>query len=116
MLVSNKLFNFESFVFGQARESISNKLELRFRPEDPYAHPALGEQRLCNGFLLKISKKDIKKPVLATSDVCLEEASPALCADIVAHVSESFHFDGKHLALLFLLDSYASDICLLCES
>ncbi|EOA23722.1 hypothetical protein CARUB_v10016933mg [Capsella rubella] len=82
----------------QARESISNKLELRFRPEDPYAHPVLGEQRPCNGFLLRISKQDIKKsesqPVLATSDVCSEEASPALCADIVAHVSESFHFDG----------------------
>uniref|UniRef100_A0A1J3JL82 General transcription factor 3C polypeptide 5 n=1 Tax=Noccaea caerulescens TaxID=107243 RepID=A0A1J3JL82_NOCCA len=82
----------------EARKSISNKLELRFRPEDPYAHPALGEQRPCNGFLLKISKEDIKKPenqpALATSDVCVEEASPALCADIVAHVSESFHFDG----------------------
>ncbi|AEE78539.1 Transcription factor IIIC, subunit 5 [Arabidopsis thaliana] len=83
----------------QARESISNKLELRFRPEDPYAHPALGEQRPCSGFLLRISKQDIKKPesqsVLDTSrDVCLEEASPVLCADIVARLSESFHFDG----------------------
>ncbi|CAH8268002.1 unnamed protein product [Arabidopsis lyrata] len=84
---------------SQARESISNKLELRFRPEDPYAHPALGEQRPCCGFLLRISKQDIKKPesqpVLATSsDVCLEEASTVLCADIIARVSESFHFDG----------------------
>ncbi|KAG2311560.1 hypothetical protein Bca52824_023117 [Brassica carinata] len=82
----------------EARGSISNKLELRFRPEDPYAHPALGEQRPCSGFLLKISKQDIKKPeiqpVVATSDVCLEEASPALCADIVARVSDAFHFDG----------------------
>uniref|UniRef100_M4EMD4 Transcription factor IIIC subunit 5 HTH domain-containing protein n=1 Tax=Brassica campestris TaxID=3711 RepID=M4EMD4_BRACM len=82
----------------EARGSISNKLELRFRPEDPYAHPALGEQRPCSGFLLKISKQDIKKPgsqpVVATSDVCLKEASPALCADIVARVSDAFHFDG----------------------
>ncbi|ESQ45599.1 hypothetical protein EUTSA_v10010256mg [Eutrema salsugineum] len=83
----------------EARGSISNKLELRFRPEDPYAHPALGEQRPCNGFLLKISKQDIQKPesqpaVLASTDASLEEASPALCADIVARVSESFHFDG----------------------
>ncbi|KAL0835928.1 hypothetical protein Bca101_087817 [Brassica carinata] len=31
----------------EARGSFSNKLELRFRPEDPYAHPALGEQRPC---------------------------------------------------------------------
>ncbi|CAN8268220.1 unnamed protein product [Cochlearia groenlandica] len=78
----------------QARESISHKLELRFRPEDPYAHPALGEQRPSNNFLLKISKQDIEKPVLATSDACFEEASSVLCADIVARVSESFHFDG----------------------
>jgi general transcription factor 3C polypeptide 5 (transcription factor C subunit 1) len=59
----------------------------------------LGEQRPCSGFLLRISKQDIKKPesqsVLDTSrDVCLEEASPVLCADIVARLSESFHFDG----------------------
>ncbi|XP_018472419.2 uncharacterized protein LOC108843668 isoform X1 [Raphanus sativus] len=83
----------------QARGSVSNKLELRFRPEDPYAHPALGEQRPCSGFLLKISKKEIKKPEsqpveATTSDVCLEEATPALCADIVARVSDAFHFDG----------------------
>ncbi|EOA19645.1 hypothetical protein CARUB_v10003057mg [Capsella rubella] len=84
-----------------ARESTSNKLELHFRPEDPYAHPAWGEQRPCNGFLLKISKEDVKKdslpesePVLATSDACLPEASPALSADIVARVSESYCFDG----------------------
>ncbi|XP_048604314.1 general transcription factor 3C polypeptide 5-like [Brassica napus] len=30
-----------------ARESTSNKLELRFRPEDPYAHPAWGERHSC---------------------------------------------------------------------
>ncbi|KAL1218159.1 hypothetical protein V5N11_000767 [Cardamine amara subsp. amara] len=84
-----------------ARESTSNKLELHFRPEDPYAHPAWGEQRPCNGFLLKISKEDVKKdslpeskPFLATSDACLPEACPALCADIVARVSESYCFDG----------------------
>ncbi|KAG2247792.1 hypothetical protein Bca52824_087420 [Brassica carinata] len=82
----------------EARGSFSNKLELRFRPEDPYAHPALGEQRPCSGFLLKISKQEVKKPdsqpVVATSDVSLKEASPALCADIVASVSDAFHFDG----------------------
>ncbi|KAH0900095.1 LOW QUALITY PROTEIN: hypothetical protein HID58_049663, partial [Brassica napus] len=54
-----------------ARESTSNKLELRFRPEDPYAHPAWGERHSCNGFLLRISKEDVKRvpetqPVLAT--------------------------------------------------
>ncbi|CAN7072719.1 unnamed protein product [Brassica oleracea var. botrytis] len=82
----------------EARGLFSNKLELRFRPEDPYAHPALGEQRPCSGFLFKISKQEVKKPdsqpVVATSDVSLKEASPALCADIVARVSDAFHFDG----------------------
>ncbi|XP_010421273.1 PREDICTED: general transcription factor 3C polypeptide 5 isoform X2 [Camelina sativa] len=84
-----------------ARESMSNKLELHFRPEDPYAHPAWGVQRPCNGFLLKISKEAVKKdslpesqPVLATKDACLPEACPPLCADIVARVSESYCFDG----------------------
>jgi general transcription factor 3C polypeptide 5 (transcription factor C subunit 1) len=84
-----------------ARESTSNKLELHFRPEDPSAHPAYGERRHCNGFLLKISKEDVKKdslpesqPVISTSDACLPEVRPALCADIVARVSESYCFDG----------------------
>ncbi|CAL9231422.1 unnamed protein product [Arabidopsis halleri] len=84
-----------------ARELMSNKLELHFRPEDPYAHPVLGEQRPCHGFLLKISKEVVKKdslpesqPVLATSNACLPEDFPALCADIVARVSESYCFDG----------------------
>lgn len=82
---------------------------MHFRPEDPYAHPAWGEQRPCNGFLLKIAKEDVKKdslpesrPVLAASDACLPEACPALCADIVARVSESYCFNGKDLALQFL--------------
>lgn len=34
----------------------SNRLELRFRPEDPYSHPAYGDLRPCNSLLLKISK------------------------------------------------------------
>ncbi|XP_073151523.1 uncharacterized protein [Henckelia pumila] len=38
----------------------SNKLELRFRPEDPYSHPAFGELQPCNNFLLKISKKKVQ--------------------------------------------------------
>ncbi|CAA7023311.1 unnamed protein product [Microthlaspi erraticum] len=83
-----------------ARESTSNKLELHFRPEDPYAHPAYGEQRPCNGFLLKISKEDVKKdsllpenqPVLAACNT--SESCPALCADIVARVTDSYCFDG----------------------
>ena len=41
----------------QARSLQSNKLELHFRPEDPYSHPAFGELHPCNSFLLRISKK-----------------------------------------------------------
>lgn len=69
----------------------------------------MGEQRPCHVFLLKISKEVVKKdslpesqPVLATSNACLPEDFPALCADIVARVSESYCFDGKNLALQFL--------------
>ncbi|KAM1201096.1 hypothetical protein FF1_017406 [Malus domestica] len=40
----------------KARTSQSSRLELHFRPEDPYAHPAFGDLRPCNNFLLKISK------------------------------------------------------------
>ncbi|PSS35759.1 General transcription factor 3C polypeptide like [Actinidia chinensis var. chinensis] len=41
----------------KARSLQSNKLELHFRPEDPYSHPAFGELHPCNSFLLRISKK-----------------------------------------------------------
>ncbi|CAK7323375.1 unnamed protein product [Dovyalis caffra] len=32
----------------KARSSQSNKLELYFRPEDPYSHPVSGELRSCH--------------------------------------------------------------------
>eukprot|EP00268_Persea_americana_P057617 TRINITY_DN6909_c1_g2_i9.p1 TRINITY_DN6909_c1_g2~~TRINITY_DN6909_c1_g2_i9.p1 ORF type:complete len:601 (+),score=127.53 TRINITY_DN6909_c1_g2_i9:334-2136(+) len=41
----------------KTRSSKSNYLELHFRPEDPYSHPAFGELRQCSSLLLKISKK-----------------------------------------------------------
>lgn len=44
----------------QARTSQSNKLELHFRPEDPYSHPAFGELKHSNNFLLKISKCKVR--------------------------------------------------------
>ncbi|KAM3320692.1 general transcription factor 3C polypeptide 5 isoform X1 [Capsicum chacoense] len=45
---------------AKARTSQSNKLELHFRPEDPYSHPAFGELKHSNNFLLKISKCKVK--------------------------------------------------------
>lgn len=122
-------------VFLQARSSQHNKLELRFRPEDPYSHPAFGELYHCNSFLLKISKKGVgetssaldmentSKSLYAASNhqeletsfpesvetehivqlrsdsetvksQASEEVQGNLCADIVAQVSESYHFNG----------------------
>ncbi|KAL3820567.1 hypothetical protein ACJIZ3_006480 [Penstemon smallii] len=44
----------------KVRTNKSNKLELHFRPEDPYSHPAFGGHISCKNFLLKISKKKVK--------------------------------------------------------
>lgn len=44
----------------KVRTQQSNKMELYFRPGDPYSHPAFGELRPCNNFLLKISKKKFR--------------------------------------------------------
>ncbi|GMY16885.1 general transcription factor 3C polypeptide 5-like [Fagus crenata] len=75
----------------KARSSHSNKLELRFRPEDPYSHPAFGELRPSNNFLLKISKT---KSVSASTSNQTEQDDSKLCADIVARVPQAYHFEG----------------------
>ncbi|EOY23640.1 Transcription factor IIIC, subunit 5, putative isoform 2 [Theobroma cacao] len=103
----------------RARSSQSNKLELHFRPEDPYSRPAFGELRPCNNLLLKISKKksadgqsaeasskvrecstsgatdseNPKQPSQAEVQIS-EQEQTNLCADIVSRVSEAYHFDG----------------------
>ncbi|XP_055800857.1 uncharacterized protein LOC129870211 isoform X2 [Solanum dulcamara] len=53
----------------KARTSQSNKLELHFRPEDPYSHPAFGELKHSNNFLLKISKCKVRD-VQSTDSSC----------------------------------------------
>ncbi|KAL6208582.1 hypothetical protein ACLB2K_019531 [Fragaria x ananassa] len=81
----------------QAHSSASNnnRLELRFRHDDPYSHPAFG-----NSFLPKISKsKSSAAPVQPQSDSLAAKPTPEtdqvdLCADIVARVPEAYHFDG----------------------
>lgn len=65
---------------------INNKLELYFRPEDPYSHPITGDLRSSNALLLKISKNKQSTP--QTQD------QPQLHADIVARVPEAYHFEG----------------------
>ncbi|MBA0709153.1 hypothetical protein Golax_024213 [Gossypium laxum] len=107
-----------------ARTSQSNRLELHFRPEDPYSHPAFGELSPCNNLLLKISKKKCSNRQTAEASSKLQECSTSgvndaenpkqpfqveverpeeeeeeeeesnLCADIVCHVSEAYNFDG----------------------
>ncbi|XP_020538055.1 general transcription factor 3C polypeptide 5 isoform X1 [Jatropha curcas] len=86
-------------ILKQARSSQSNKLELCFRPEDPYSHPALGELRACNSLLLKISKKKISSSLNSTNVVndkpeTETHVQTELCADIVARIPEAYHFEG----------------------
>ncbi|KAK8283903.1 hypothetical protein V6Z12_D08G124500 [Gossypium hirsutum] len=108
----------------KARISQSNRLELHFRPEDPYSHPAFGELSPCNKLLLKISKKKCSNRQTAEASSKLQECSTSgvndaenpkqpfqveverpeeeeeeeeesnLCADIVCRVSEAYNFDG----------------------
>lgn len=86
---------------SMARESPSNLLELRFRPEDPYSHPTHGELVPCNNFLLKISKQNIQPEITANAHLkeddvrhILEKQQDTICADIVGHVSETYYFNG----------------------
>ncbi|BAD73737.1 transcription factor-like protein [Oryza sativa Japonica Group] len=57
------------------------RLELRFRPEDPYCHPAFGEPRMSAGLVLRLSR-----PKGGT-------APPR--AEVVARVRNAYHFEGQ---------------------
>ncbi|KAK8472102.1 hypothetical protein PHAVU_002G113100 [Phaseolus vulgaris] len=93
----------------KARSSQSNKLEFRFRPEDPYSHPAFGELRPTNTLLLKISKRKsrcvgdaeeassssgVKNGEQENQPESERKQEESLCADIVARVSDAYSFDG----------------------
>ncbi|KAL6952884.1 hypothetical protein U1Q18_044078 [Sarracenia purpurea var. burkii] len=122
----------------KARSLQSDKLELRFRPEDPYSHPAFGELQPCNKFLLKISKKKVRNDrsvedsnkiseSMSENEIHLnqkscpesvkidqgdeyqsasitvtpelkaqlpDEVQEDLCGDIVAQISQAYHFNG----------------------
>ncbi|XP_011655959.1 general transcription factor 3C polypeptide 5 isoform X1 [Cucumis sativus] len=73
----------------------SNKLELRFRPADPYSHPTYGELRPCSGFLLKIchSKSDTNEGIMKVEEVPGED-EVNLDFEMVARVPEAYHFEG----------------------
>ncbi|XP_054800226.1 uncharacterized protein LOC129304555 isoform X2 [Prosopis cineraria] len=108
----------------KARSSQSEKLELHFRPEDPYSHPAFGELRPCKNFLLKISREkahvchdsktsnrlsnnemqngaqttqsqtDMAATAEETDNCTSADGEANLIADIVAHVPEAYCFNG----------------------
>ncbi|GAB4825768.1 hypothetical protein Ancab_008643 [Ancistrocladus abbreviatus] len=68
----------------KARSSKSNKLELCFRPEDPYAHPAFGQLYPCNNFLLRICAKKCSvtqndDPVRKESKYCSSKSEANYC-------------------------------------
>ncbi|CAL5028421.1 unnamed protein product [Urochloa decumbens] len=54
-------------------------LELRFRPEDPYCHPAFGESRATTGLVLRLSRR---------------KGAAAPLAEVVARVRTAYHFEG----------------------
>ncbi|XP_019247633.1 PREDICTED: general transcription factor 3C polypeptide 5-like isoform X1 [Nicotiana attenuata] len=76
----------------KARTSQSNKLELHFRPEDPYSHPAFGELRHRNNFLLKISKTKVRDVETADSSCGIliqSSGSPVNCEQEISRVGHS---------------------------
>ncbi|KAL6652999.1 hypothetical protein ACP70R_011924 [Stipagrostis hirtigluma subsp. patula] len=55
------------------------RLELRFRPEDPYCHPAFGESRASTGLVLRISRRKGSAPPRA---------------EVVARIRTAYQFEG----------------------
>ncbi|PRQ46012.1 putative transcription factor IIIC, subunit 5 [Rosa chinensis] len=95
----------------------NNRLELHFRHDDPYSHPAFADLRPCNSFLLKISKTksaggqndQVSVQDAHNLDTSIQLTQPerdlldgkqpetdqvTVCADIVARVPQAYHFDG----------------------
>ncbi|RRT44425.1 hypothetical protein BHE74_00056817 [Ensete ventricosum] len=81
------------------RSSETGNLELRFRPEDPYSHPAFGELRSSTGLLLRIYKTRGGEHA-SRGGACeggqSAEPPPAenLSAQVVARVNHAYHFEG----------------------
>ncbi|XP_038888320.1 general transcription factor 3C polypeptide 5-like [Benincasa hispida] len=80
----------------KVRDIQSSKLELRFRPEDPYSHPTYGELRPCSCFLLKIchSKSDTIEGIMKVEKEVPREDEANLDFEMVARVPEAYHFEG----------------------
>ncbi|MCO5562688.1 hypothetical protein L7F22_016316 [Adiantum nelumboides] len=67
----------------KARSSETNYMELRFRPEDPYAHPVFGELHGFSGLLLELSVEEDK-----------EKGGQVLRGEITAKVDQLYEFGG----------------------
>ncbi|KAG6588837.1 General transcription factor 3C polypeptide 5, partial [Cucurbita argyrosperma subsp. sororia] len=80
----------------KVRDLQSNKLELRFRPEDPYSHPTHGELRPCSCFLLKIChpKSESTEGIKKVEKEVPREDEINLDFEMVACVPEAYHFEG----------------------
>ncbi|XP_024544941.1 general transcription factor 3C polypeptide 5 isoform X2 [Selaginella moellendorffii] len=72
---------------AKVRASDAGYLELKFRPEDPYSHPAFGEPHRTSDLLLRISAPK-------QGDERNSADSRELDAEIIAHVEDSYVFDG----------------------
>uniref|UniRef100_A0A0D3EPP6 Transcription factor IIIC subunit 5 HTH domain-containing protein n=1 Tax=Oryza barthii TaxID=65489 RepID=A0A0D3EPP6_9ORYZ len=64
------------------------RLELRFRPEDPYCHPTFGEPRISAGLVLRLSR-----PKGGT-------APPR--AEVVARVRNAYHFEDNEDVMMLV--------------
>uniref|UniRef100_A0A0E0C323 Transcription factor IIIC subunit 5 HTH domain-containing protein n=1 Tax=Oryza meridionalis TaxID=40149 RepID=A0A0E0C323_9ORYZ len=64
------------------------RLELRFRPEDPYCHPTFGEPRVSAGLVLRLSR-----PKGGT-------APPR--AEVVARVRNAYHFEDNEDVMMLV--------------
>ncbi|CAM6083628.1 unnamed protein product [Calypogeia fissa] len=103
---------------AKVRTSESNFIELKFRPEDPFAHPAFGELRHTSDLVLRLSRKTVKNPVgqraetsnsVNSSEHIVEHNETGerrianeefnvqaheVAAEIVAKVEHTYTFDG----------------------
>ncbi|VFQ75586.1 unnamed protein product [Cuscuta campestris] len=67
-----------SDAIAKARSSQTNRLELRFRPEDPYSHPAFGKLKLSRSFLLKITREKVMDSENADTNCRSSESSSSV--------------------------------------
>lgn len=66
----------------KAASSDDSVLQLRFRPDDPYAHPLYGERQAAKGLLLKIARK------------VADPSQGSVTAEVLACVNSKFTFSG----------------------